>query len=276
MNSTFLSIIWDVTPEIFSIPVPIIGSITVRWYGLLFALCFLVGQNIMVRIYKQEGKDILELDQLMIYMVLSTVIGARLGHCLFYQPEYYLADPIRILKVWEGGLASHGAGIGIFTGLWLYTKSTPNTGYLWLLDRVAIITASAGGFIRTGNFFNSEIIGIPTDLPWGVVFVQNLSAGQDPRHPAQMYEAISCFILFAILIFLYLKYKEKTPKGLLFGIFLSWIFTLRFCYEFLKENQVAFEDGMTLNMGQILSIPLVLTGLFFITKALSNKEAQLK
>jgi prolipoprotein diacylglyceryl transferase len=255
---------WNADPEIFSL-----GPFTVRWYGLLFALGFFVGQFIMARIYKLEGKPEADLEILMLYMIISTVVGARLGHCLFYPPDYYLAHPIDILKVWEGGLASHGATVGILFGLWLYTRKRPDQPYIWLLDRIVIVVALGGGFIRLGNLMNSEIIGSPTDVPWAFIFHK---VDELPRHPAQLYEAISCFLLFIALYFSYNQHKEKTPPGRLFGLFVWVLFSLRIGYEFFKENQVPFEDALPLNMGQILSIPLVLIGLWIYIRSFQTKS----
>jgi phosphatidylglycerol:prolipoprotein diacylglycerol transferase len=349
-------IIWDVYPEIFSL-----GNISPRWYGLLFAAGFLVGQQILIRIYKLEGKSEKHVETLTIYMVLSTIIGARLGHCLFYEPDYFLAHPLEILYVWQGGLASHGATVGILFAIWLYSRKNPGQSYLYVLDRMVITIALAACFIRTGNLMNSEIVGKPTDASYGFVFVNpttshlqevfkgqvnhikviengkdttvngTLLAGLDltmkvksfgngaiaemaennirraivnspeygehfvladdsnaiqvgestrngtdvtfkawgvPRHPAQLYEALSSLVLFVLLLLIYNHYRANTPEGLLLGLFVVWIFTLRFLYEFLKENQVAFEDQMQYNMGQLLSIPLILAGAFVLIRSL--------
>lgn len=250
---------WAATPEIFSL-----GPLTVRWYGLLFAMGFVVGYQIMTGIYKNEGKTIKQLDSLAIIMVLSTVIGARLGHCLFYEPEIYLANPIKILFVWEGGLASHGAGIAIILSLIYYSRKNKDITPLWILDRIVIVVALAGFFIRLGNFFNSEIYGIPTSVPWAVIFerIDNI-----PRHAVQLYESISYLISFFIIFGVYRKYRSKLPAGLTFGLFLILIFGARFILEYFKAFQVDFETDLPLRMGQILSIPFVLTGIFFVYKA---------
>jgi len=224
----------------------------------------------MARIYRLEGKPEADLEKLMLYMIVSTVVGARLGHCLFYQPDYYLAHPIDILKVWEGGLASHGATIGILLGLWLYARKRSDQPYLWLLDRIVIVVALGGCFIRLGNLMNSEIIGTPTQLPWAFIFHR---VDQVPRHPTQLYEAISCLLLFVGLYYTYHQSKEKTPPGRLFGLFVWVLFSLRIFYEFFKENQVPFEDNMPLNMGQILSIPLVIIGLWIYIRSFRNKTS---
>jgi prolipoprotein diacylglyceryl transferase len=264
MLSFLQSITWDVSPEILDTE-----YFSIRWYGLLFALGFLLGQQILIYIFKQEGKPERDVETLTVYMVLSTIIGARLGHCLFYEPDYYLANPIKILKIWEGGLASHGATIGILFALWLYARKKKDQSYLWVVDRIVITVALAGCLIRLGNLMNSEIIGKPTDVPWAFVFT---AVDQQPRHPAQLYEAISCFILFGFLFWLWRRRKAKTPEGSLLGIFLIYIFGLRFVYEFLKENQVDFENNMALNMGQWLSIPAVLGGIFVLL--IANRNAR--
>jgi prolipoprotein diacylglyceryl transferase len=264
MLSFLQYITWDVSPEILDTE-----YFSIRWYGLLFALGFLIGQQILIYIFKKEGKPERDVETLTVFMVLSTIIGARLGHCLFYEPEYYLANPIKILKIWEGGLASHGATIGILFALWLYARKKKDQSYLWVVDRIVITVALAGGLIRLGNLMNSEIIGKPTDVPWAFVFT---AVDQQPRHPAQLYEAISCFILFGFLFWLWNRRKAKTPEGSLLGIFLIYIFGLRFVYEFLKENQVDFENNMALNMGQWLSIPAVLGGIFVLL--IANRNAK--
>jgi prolipoprotein diacylglyceryl transferase len=349
-------IIWNVSPEIFAI-----GWLSIRWYGLLFASGFLIGQWIFTKIFKWEGKPEKDLEVLLIYMVLATVVGARLGHCFFYEPAHFLANPIEILYVWKGGLASHGAAIGILLALYLYSRKRVGQSFFWVTDRIVIVVALGGALIRLGNLFNSEIVGKPTDASYAFVFadkwleehlkdnkkavlsstfekraapdtvvkgitytpvkiivkfdsreinaqdahfwmtesipyflengseikthakllnpnpkyvVQNadreiivsVNAYGIPRHPAQLYEAVSSFLLFIFLFAIYYRWKEKTPEGFLFALFMIILFSLRFVYEFLKENQVAFEDTMSYNMGQILSIPGVLIGfiaLFF-------------
>jgi len=264
------AIIWNQSPDIFSVDIPVLGTLTIRWYGLLFASAFLVGQYIMFKIFKAEGKPEADVEAMTLYMIVATLGGARLGHCLFYQPDYYLAHPLDIFKVLEGGLASHGATIGILLGIYLYSRSRPDQSYLWVLDRIVIVTALAGAFVRMGNLFNSEIIGLQTDVPWGFVFVK---LNEDfARHPAQLYEAISCIFLFLFLLMLWNRTKGKTPEGRLFGVFCVVLFSLRFFYESLKENQVAFENGLPLNMGQILSIPMVLIGIWAIGKSFSKAK----
>ncbi len=254
----FLSyIIWDVNPDMFVIPYI---DHPVRWYGLSWALGFILSNLIMNFIYKKEGRSITEIDTLTMYLVISTIIGARLGHCLFYDPVYYLHNPLRLLAVWEGGLASHGGGIGIFIATYLFARKT-NVAYLWILDRLTIVTALTGCCIRLGNLMNSEMVGLPTDLPWAFVFT---AVDDLPRHPAQLYEAIYCLILFVVLFWVWNNYRSKIKNGFLFSWFLIILFTLRFIDEFFKINQEAFEDDMILNMGQILSIPFVLAGIIIL------------
>jgi len=250
---------WNMDPEIVRI-----GFVSLRYYSLLFMVSFIAGIYIFRWIYKKEDKPVADIDQLFIYMILGTVIGARLGHCLFYDPVYYISNPLRILKVWEGGLASHGAAIGILIALYLYSKKRPDQPYLWLVDRIVITVALAGFFIRTGNFFNSEIIGVETSVPWAVIFDRVDSL---PRHAAQLYEAFAYLGIFFVLFQVYKKEGERTARGLLLGLFLILVFGFRFFVENLKENQVAFEEGMRRNMGQILSIPAVLVGIVLIFKS---------
>ncbi|RRA97709.1 prolipoprotein diacylglyceryl transferase [Larkinella rosea] len=256
-------IIWDVNPELFSI-----GTFSVRWYGLLFALGFLLGQQIMLYIFKREGKPIADIDALTLYMVIATVLGARIGHFLFYEPEVLFKNPLEVILPPYRGLASHGATVGILTGLWLYSRRkssrATNQTFLWVTDRIVIAVALGGCFIRLGNLMNSEIVGRPTDVPWGFVFVNNTEYLQIPRHPAQLYEAISCFFICLFLFWFWNRYKQNTPHGSLLGIFLIGVFGLRFVYEYFKENQVEFENTLALNMGQILSIPAVLAGIYLL------------
>ncbi|MEM9980874.1 MAG: prolipoprotein diacylglyceryl transferase [Bacteroidota bacterium] len=272
LSTVLLEIVWNVDPEIFNFS--LFGrEISIRWYGLLFATGFIVGQYILGRIFKIEGKTERDLEILSFYVVIATVIGARLGHCLFYDPEYYLSNPIEILKVWEGGLASHGATIGILTALYLYARKRPDQSFLWVVDRIVIVVALGGMLIRLGNLMNSEIIGSPTEAPWAFVFLRaNIADPTTPRHPSQLYEAAFCLFLFVLLLRIYSQHKKKTPEGLLFGLFMVLLFTFRFFVEFLKENQVAFEAGLVLNMGQILSIPAVLAGLYILYLAKKNTE----
>jgi phosphatidylglycerol:prolipoprotein diacylglycerol transferase len=363
-------IIWNGSPEIFSI-----GPFALRWYGLLFALGFLVTQQILYYIHKQEGKPERDVEILTVYMAVATILGARIGHVIFYQPEIIWQSPWSIFLPFEfnpfrftglQGLASHGGAIGILFALWLYSrKKKPGQNYLQVLDRIVILVCLVGCFIRLGNFFNSEIIGKPSDNPFSVVFVnrvteaimqnQNgtnpvdyveikkneLPKGQDgrvpidilllfkkgttemqassfvtnevrfylnrlnefvdepamhplqfnvvkeqdgtfaarirtfgiARHPAQLYESISCLILFVFLFWYWSRYKINLPEGRIFGMFMIILWSLRFAYEFLKENQVSFEDKLPLNMGQILSIPLVLVGVFILIRSYKKVDS---
>jgi len=253
---------WNVNPEIFRI-----GNFAVRWYGLLFASAFFFGYLIMGRFFKREGIPIEVLDKLTIYMAVGTIIGARLGHCLFYEPSYYLSHPVEILMIWKGGLASHGAAIGIIIALYLFSRNTKKP-FLWVIDRIVIVTALGGFFIRTGNLMNSEIYGTETSLPWGFVFIRNGEVV--PKHPTQIYEALCYLVIFILLYLAYIRKEGKVKSGLLFGLFLILVFTARFFIEFIKEDQVGFESGMALNMGQWLSIPFVLTGIGLIRWSLSQ------
>jgi len=251
-------ITWDVSKEITSI-----GPFSLRWYGLLFALAFVFGFIILKKVYKLEKKPQADLEQLSIYVIVGTVIGARLGHCLFYDPAYYLSNPFEMIKVWEGGLGSHGAAIGILSALYLFSKKKKDQSMLWTLDRLVIVVALGGALIRLGNLFNSEIIGMQTDVSWAFIFK---SVDDLPRHPAQLYESIFYFISFGVLYSVYLTKRETFKQGLLFGLFLIFIFGFRFFVEFIKEDQSAFEAGMILNMGQILSIPFVLMGFYYLVR----------
>jgi phosphatidylglycerol---prolipoprotein diacylglyceryl transferase len=352
-------IVWSPNPAVFS------GFERLRWYSLLFALGFIISQQIMFYIYRKEGEDEKLVDKLTIYMVLSTIIGARLGHVLFYEPEKYLSNPIDILKVWEGGLASHGAAIAILFALYLYAKKVPSQSYLWVVDRIVIVVAMTGALIRVGNLMNSEIGGKPTESDSGFVYARDAEEiletlripvvpvdaykpkdrtaeltgngivpvnfdikvekggfseadlktaietdvkyvltrfrssqkylAENPetplkynlkdqgdhylvsvytfgvaRYPTQIYEAVSYLIIFLVLFWMWQKYKSRIPDGLFLGLFLISVFGMRFIWEFLKENQVEFEDDLTLNMGQALSVPLVAIGIILVILALKK------
>lgn len=265
----FMFIIWDVSPDIFNIP---LIDHPVRWYGLSWAVGFLLSQQIMYYIYRTEGRPEKEIDALTIYMVLAAIVGARLGHVLFYDPIEYLKEPLRVLAVWEGGLASHGAATGILIALFFFAKKT-KVNYLWIVDRLVIVSALTGGFIRLGNLMNSEMVGVPTSLPWGFVFMR---IDNIPRHPAQLYEAIYCFLLFCLLFTLWHKYYTNLRNGVLTGWFLVILFTLRFVDEFFKINQVDFEENMVINMGQILSIPFILAGVVILLRSAFRKNERLR
>lgn len=264
---------WNPSPEVFTIP----GiNWPVRWYGLLWAASFIGSHFVLNRVFKKEGRSEKDLDTLTLYMILGTVLGARLGHCLFYGPwfdqyddfgrlieEGYLSHPLNMLKVYEGGLASHGGAIGIIISMWLYCRKTKES-WLWLFDRMVIVVPFAGMCIRIGNLMNSEIIGHVTNVPWAFVF---LSEDNQPRHPAQLYEAIFCLFLFIYMYWFWKNKRDSVGPSYMFGFFCIVLWSERFLDEFLKENQAAFENGMSLNMGQLLSIPFILVGVYMIMRS---------
>jgi phosphatidylglycerol---prolipoprotein diacylglyceryl transferase len=252
-------IVWDVDPDIFTMP---FLDHPIRWYGLSWAVGFLLSQQIMYHIYKKEKRPSKEIDTLMIYMLVAAMVGARLGHMLFYDLTTFLSDPLSILKIWEGGLASHGAGIGVLIALYFFARKA-KVKYLWILDRIVIVSTLTGGLIRLGNLMNSEMVGTPTSLPWAFIFT---SVDDVPRHPAPLYEAIYCFMLFAFLFYTWSTKRNEIKDGFLTGWFLIIYFTLRFVEEFFKISQVPFEDSLALNMGQILSIPFVVAGVFILLR----------
>ncbi|MFH1001438.1 MAG: prolipoprotein diacylglyceryl transferase [Bacteroidota bacterium] len=251
---------WNVAPQIFTL-----GSWEVRWYGLLFASSFFFGYILMGKFFKMAKMPETALDRLATYMLLGTVLGARLGHVFFYEPAYYLANPVKILYVWEGGLASHGAAIGILTALGLFAYRE-KLNYFWVTDRIAIVVALAGFLIRMGNLMNSEIFGTVTDLPWGFKFYRAFDEGSAvlPHHPTQIYEGLSYLLLFAYLIWYFYKKAGKPALAYLTGIWMIGTWGARFLIEFIKEDQVGFEAGMALNMGQWLSIPLFIFGVYLV------------
>jgi len=260
---------WNANPEIFHL-----GSLSVRWYGLLFAGGFLIGYYIAEKMLRSEGVEQKWIDSLFFYMIVATVVGARLGHVLFYGWDYYSQHPAEIIKVWHGGLASHGGAIGIIIALFIYSKKITKRTMLWPLDRVVVPTALVAAFIRTGNLMNSEIYGVQTSLPWGFIFERN--GELVPKHPTQIYEALAYLITFGVLIYLYRKTSAKNRPGLLLGTFLIMVFTARFFIEFIKEDQEAFEAGMVLNMGQWLSVPFVISGILLVVRAIKKPEVVFK
>lgn len=272
-------ITWTADPAIF-----MIGSREIRWYGLMFAIGFVIGLKIMEKMWKKEDLPTPWLDKLFIYTILGTVIGARLGHCLFYNPGFYLANPLEILKMWEGGLASHGGTLGIIIAVYFYSKKVTHKSMLWTFDRLVVPTGLVAALIRFGNLMNHEIYGHGTDLPWGFRFIDNVSAWKQgvepvftlPSHPTQLYEAICYLLTFVLCMWLYWKKEAYKKQGLIFGVFMIGIFLSRFFIEFLKNNQEEFENGMMLNMGQLLSIPFVLAGVWCVYKALrkNNQNVQ--
>lgn len=265
MGMQIASFIWNPAPEIFDF-----GWFAVRWYGLLFAIGFIGAYQVLIRIFKRENIDQKKLESLIFYMIIATVVGARLGHCLFYEPSNYLSDPIKFLKVWEGGLASHGAALGILVGMFLYLRKNKEFNFVWLADRLSVAIPFAAMCVRIGNFVNSEILGKAADLPWAVIFSKE---DMIPRHPAQLYEAGVYLILFLLMLFLYFKKSEKFSPGLLTGTFLTVMFTARFLIEYVKDVQVQFEHSLILHMGQFLSIPFILLGIGMIIYSIKHKKA---
>lgn len=274
-----LFITWNPDPEMFTIP----GiNWPVRWYGLSWALAFIGSHFLMNRIYRTEGRTDKQLDLLTLYIVLATVLGARLGHCLFYGWEHYSKHPLEILKVWEGGLASHGGAMGIIIGMWLYCRKTKES-WLWLFDRLIVAVPFAGACIRLGNLMNSEIVGKVTDAPWGFQFLNNdddkynliqFGTPIPVRHPTQLYEALYCIVLLVIFYWLWKYKRHQFGKGFMFGLFCVLLFVFRFFMEFLKENQEDFEDALPINMGQILSIPFVIIGIIMIIRSFKQPTDQ--
>lgn len=274
-------ITWTVDPCLFSI-----GPLTVRWYGLMWAMAFFVGYWVESKIYNREEMTQDQLDKLFLYMLVGTVVGARIGHCFFYNPSHYLSHLHEVLFVWEGGLSSHGGACGIIISLWLFNRNVAKKTYIWVMDRVVIAVAIGGAFIRLGNLMNHEIYGHATDVPWAFEFIKNIhhwQAGADPvfsapSHPTQIYEALYCIVTFSILMFLYWRTNARKFEGLIFGIFLISVFLTRFILEFIKNNQEDFEEEMSLNMGQLLSIPLILWGVYMLYKSIGQmkKEGGLK
>lgn len=262
----FLNFIhWNVSPEIFNL-----GPLSVRWYGLLFASGFLIGYYIGENMLRSENVPQKWIDSLFFYIIIATIVGARLGHVFFYGWEYYSQNPGEIFMVWQGGLASHGGALGIFLALMIHSKVVTKRNVFWTIDRIIVPTALVAAFIRLGNLMNSEIYGVETSLPWGFVFERNNEVV--PKHPTQLYEALAYLITFGVLVYLYRKTRSKYKEGLISGVFFILVFSARFFIEFIKEDQEAFEAGMALNMGQWLSIPFVLGGIFLVARALKRPE----
>jgi len=256
-------IIWDIDPKIFA------DVDFLRWYGFSWAIGMMLGYQVMQKIYRQEGLAQPDLDKLATYVMLGALIGARFGHILFYDPVYFLNNPIEMLPIqleptfqFKGltGLASHGGVAGALFALYLYNRKYKKD-FLWTLDRLTIAGSLLGGFIRLGNLMNSEIVGMPAQVPWAFVFTR---IDQVPRHPAQLYEALFYLAIASILFLLWKSGVVQHQRGFLFGLGLLLIFFQRFLMEFLKENQVAFEEKLLLNMGQILSLPLILIGMLIM------------
>ena len=268
-------ITWTANPVLFQL-----GFFAVRWYSLMFLIGFTIGYYIIYKMFKHEGARQEWIDKLLIYVAIATIVGSRLGHVFFYQWDYYSQHPLDIIKIWEGGLASHGGTIGIIIAILLYSKYVTKKSPIWTFDRLVVPVALVGALIRIGNLFNHEIYGHDTTLPWGFRFIENLHgwmAGADPIftapcHPTQIYEALAYLALFSLLMVMYWKYNCQERKGLIFGVFLTWLFSARFFIEFIKNVQVEFEEGMALNMGQWLSIPCILIGAGFLVYAFMKKQ----
>lgn len=266
-----LAIHWHVSPIIFHI-----GPLALRWYSLLFVGGFILGWYLFRWFFRREGIRETLLDPLLYTLLFATIVGARLGHCLFYQPDYYLATWSGIAEIfmpWKGGLASHGGAIALLIGMWWFSNHYGKKNgfdFLWIMDHLCIAVAFAGCMIRLGNLFNSEIYGDVTSLPWGFVF--DLRGETEPKHPTQIYEALSYLMLGLFLVGVYSKRLEKTYRGFFFGAFLVGCFGMRFLIEFIKEPQVGFEQSMTLNMGQLLSIPFIVAGIAILIYSHVRKE----
>lgn len=272
MLSSFIT--WNVDPAIYD------GAFTIRWYGLMFAIGFWLGYNVVARMFKREGAPERWLGILLIYVGVATIVGARLGHVFFYAWDYYSQHPWKILATWEGGLASHGGAIAIILAVLLFSILVTKRNPLWTFDRLTVAIALVGALIRIGNLMNSEIFGHPTDLPWGFMFVRSAEWQEFYAplacHPTQIYESLCYLGLFALMMWLYWKKNAGERPGLLFGTFLVGTFGSRFLIEFIKNDQEAFEATMTLNMGQWLSVPFVIGGILLITYALMRPRQPLK
>ncbi len=272
---------WNPDPEIINI-----FGFSLRYYSILFAVGLILCIYVLSWIYKRENIPSEHLEKLSIYGMIGILAGARLGHCLFYEPSYFLSHPLEMILpitfppdggvkfIGYRGLASHGGVLGLLIALFFYSRKTKHS-MIDTIDLIAVVAGLSFGFIRLGNFMNSEIIGIPTKKPWGVIFEQVDSL---PRHPAQLYEAISYFLIFTIIIILYKKMRDRLKNGFFFGLGSVLFFTARFIIEFVKKDQVGFEEGMTFNMGQLLSLPYIVVGIGFIiyglwkTRKLSTQQ----
>ncbi len=261
---SLLSIVWDASPIIFTL-----GPLQVRYYGLFFAIGFILGYNLLERMFKNDKAPDNWIESLFFYIIIATIVGARLGHVFFYGWDYYKDHLLEIFAVWHGGLASHGGAIGILVAVWLFSKYVTKGSQLWVLDRLVIVVALAAVLIRLGNFMNSEIVGKVTDLPWGVIFKRatDINSPELPHHPSQLYESLIYLTTFLVTFYMYWKTKAKKYEGLIFGVALLGIFMTRFFMEFIKEPQEGWEADMTINMGQILSIPFTILAFYFIYRA---------
>ena len=277
-------ITWNVDPVLVHL-----GPLAIRWYGLLWAAGIWFALLIVQRLFKHEKLPDAWLDQLFLYTVVGAILGARLGHCFFYEWQllkepvtilgitfeygnHYLSHPWELLYIWRGGLASHGGAIGILIAMYFFNRNVSKKGFVWIFDRLVIGVAICGASIRLGNLMNSEIYGSATSLPWGFIFVR--SGETQPMHPTQIYEMIYCLITFVIVWWLYWKKEAYKKNGLIFGVFLIGIFGSRFALEFIKNNQEVFESNLSLNMGQILSLPFIIWGIWLIFRSLKTSEVK--
>jgi prolipoprotein diacylglyceryl transferase len=249
-----------------------IGPIQPRWYGLMWACAFIFGYFVIYRMYKHAGLTQEDLDRLLLYILIAAVIGARLGQIFFYDPRFYFHHPAQIIMIWHGGLASHGAAAGILIAMYLYQRKYADLSFLWVADRVVVVVASGGAFIRLGNFFNSEIVGKPSNLPWAIIFPRaQVAHPMLPRHPSMLYSSLLCLFTFFLLLSIYKYYHKNPPEGALFSTFLVVLFGLRFYLEFFKAQQAGFSPPI-LDMGQWLSIPLIVAGLWLMIAKVKWKE----
>lgn len=274
------AITWTLDPIIFQL-----GGARIGWYGVLFAIGLIIfGGGILAKMWKHEGLTEQSYNWLVVYVLVATVVGARLGHCFFYEPEYYLANPLEIFQTWKGGLASHGGVIGIMIAVYLYSKKVSKQSMLWTFDRLCVPTGLVAAMIRLGNLANHEIYGHATDVPWAFRFIDNIPQWQmgaepiftAPSHPTQLYEALAYFLTFGVCMWLYWKRDAYKHEGLIFGVAMIMIFVARFFIEFVKNDQVGFEANMNLNMGQWLSVPFILIGIVSVVYSLKQpvKEYQ--
>ena len=253
---------WNIDP----VAISFLG-LKVHWYGIFFALAIISGLQTMKVIYRKEKMPVEHLYDQLFNLLIGIILGARLANCLFYYPQYYWDNPLKIFAVWEGGLASHGGALGVLVVVLLYTKKY-KVSFLWLFDRLAISMAIFAFFVRLANFINSEILGIPTDLPWAVTFQR---VDMLPRHPVQLYEAFTFLGIFVLLVCIYNRSKI-IHKGSLLGLFLILTFIARFLLEYFKERQASYANELALSVGQLLSIPFIIVGVFLLVRAISKSK----
>jgi prolipoprotein diacylglyceryl transferase len=255
--------VWNIDPTLLHL-----GPLQLRWYGLLFVGSFFLGAMILNWIYKREGKDPEVVETLLIYLMVGAVIGSRLVHCFFYEPDFYLSNPLEILYVWKGGLASHGGLLGVFISMYVFSR-VHKESYMWIVSRVAIPGALTAAFVRFGNFFNSEILGKPSDAPWAIVFER---IDLIPRHPVQLYEAFAYLTILALLVLLYRKVTPAFATKILPGVFLVLLFTARFFIEYAKTRQAAYITELPFSTGQMLSVPYIIIGILWIIWAINARN----